>query len=266
MEPKYFDIHSHLQGAEFEHDLHEVVGRMRETGVHTIAVGVDYPSSEKAIVLADQFPEVCACVGLHPADDPTVTFDTAQFSAWAAHEKVVAIGECGLDYYRLPDGDTAEEKSRQRELFEAQIAFATEHDLPLMLHGRPKKGSMDAYEDMLSILEAHAPSQSTLRGNAHFFVGTIDIAKRFLAINFTVSFPGIITFTHEYDEVVKYVPLDMLHGETDSPYATPAPHRGKRNEPSLVIEVVRKIAQLKGHDEEEVRMALLANAVRTFNL
>lgn len=261
--PRYIDIHSHLGDEKLTTDLHEIVGRMREKEVHTITVGCDLQSSKDAVSTADEFPEIFACIGQHPVDNREEKFDIDRYTALASHEKVVAIGECGLDYYR---GADEAEKLRQRNLFEAQIAFAIGRDLPLMLHGRPSKGTMDAYEDMLDILKAHANASATLRGNAHFFVGDMDIAGRFLDINFTMSFAGPITFAHEYDDVVRFVPLDMLHAETDSPYAAPVPYRGKRNEPSYVPEVVKAIAAIKNHPEEEVREALVTNAIRTFGL
>jgi TatD DNase family protein len=143
--------------------------------------------------------------------------------------------------------------------------LAVQVNKPLMLHGRPSTKTMDAYEDMLYILErAKNIYGDKLRGNAHFFVGNIDIAKRFLAIGFTMSFSGVITFTHDYDEVLRFLPLDMIHAETDSPYATPAPNRGKRNSPLYVKYIYEKIAEIKGLEKETVRLQLLENAKRVF--
>jgi TatD DNase family protein len=261
MERAYVDIHSHLNLEHFAHDLPEVVMRMRAQQVCTIVVGVDAATSQKAVLLAENYPEIYACVGIHPVDDLHAVFDPDWLSVLAAHERVVAIGECGLDYYRTDDPN---EKKRQSNIFSAQIEFAATHSLPLMLHGRPTRGTMDAYEDMLAILEDMSRRYSTVRGNAHFFVGSIPIARRFLALNFTLSFPGVITFAREYDEVVQYVPVDMLHAETDAPYATPEPYRGTRNEPVYVTEIVAKIAQIKGHDVETVRAVLRENARRVF--
>ena len=126
---------------------------------------------------------------------------------------------------------------------------------------------MDAYEDMLAILEEAKQLHGTrLRGNAHFFVGTIDIAERFVQIGFTMSFSGVITFTKDYDDVVRYLPITMIHAETDSPYATPAPFRGTRNSSMYVQEIVAKIAVLRSAPLEEVRMQLLENARRMFEI
>jgi TatD DNase family protein len=184
----------------------------------------------------------------------------------ATHPRVVAIGECGLDYY-WPEHDKwlngmVEEKKRQHELFEAQIALALKVDKPLMIHGRPSKGSMDAYEDILEILKNHPG----IRGNVHFFVGDTYMAKQFLDIGFTMSFTGVLTFTHDYDDVVRYIPADSLMSETDAPYVAPTPHRGKRNEPAYVAETVRAIARIRGEDEEVSAHRLAANAGRVFDI
>jgi TatD DNase family protein len=183
----------------------------------------------------------------------------------AAHPRVVAIGECGLDYYwptEKPYRELDEEKVRQRELFEAQITIALQVNKPLMIHGRPSKGSMDAYEDILAILKNHPG----IRGNVHFFVGDINIAKQFLDIGFTMSFTGVLTFTHDYDDVVLYIPSDFLMSETDAPYVAPVPHRGKRNEPLFVRETVAAIARIRGEHPEQTAEILCANASRYFCL
>ena len=138
---------------------------------------------------------------------------------------------------------------------------------PLMLHGRPSKGSMDAYEDMIEILHvAKRKHGERVKGNFHFFVGDIAIAQRVIDIGFTVSFSGVITFAKEYEEVVRFVPLTMMHAETDSPYASPVPLRGKRNSPLNVTYIVQKIAEIKGIKEEDVADQLLKNAQSMFGL
>ena len=262
----FFDIHSHLHDKAFHEDRDTVVKEMKDYGVGTIVVGTDIKESNAAITLAEKYDHIYATIGLHPADDPTEIFDVEKYMKLAEHKKVVAIGECGLDYFRL-EGDASAEKIRQKEVPEKQIALAVAVDKPLMLPGRPRKGSMDAYEDMLHILESMKKVYGLkLRGNAHFFVGTVDIAKRFIDIGFTMSFSGVITFTKDYDDVVRYLPLTMIHAETDSPYATPVPYRGKRNTPMYVQEIVAKIAVLRELPMEEVRMQLLENAKRVFTI
>jgi TatD DNase family protein len=187
-------------------------------------------------------------------------FDHDFYKTLALHPKVVAIGECGLDYYRL-ETDTV---AKQKEAFVAQIELANEVGKPLMLHIRPgaKGQQSDAYRDAWELLKAH----TKVLGNVHFFAGTREDAQRFFDIGYTISFTGVITFTHDYDEVVMYAPLDMLHAETDAPYVTPAPKRGQRNEPFNVQEVVKRIAEIKNTDFETVRLQLRENARTLFGV
>ncbi len=276
----FFDIHSHLHDKAFHDDRDTVIEEMKGYGVASISIGTDLSTSKDAVALSEAHENIYATIGLHPADNVTEAFDKEAFTTLLLEgKKVIAIGECGLDYHYIETfferdkeskGIThtkVEEADRQKKIFEEQVNFAVEHNLPLMLHGRPSKGSMDAYEDMLCILEKAKKEYGTkLRGNAHFFVGNIDIAKRFVDIGFTMSFSGVITFTKDYDDVVRYLPITMIQAETDSPYATPAPFRGKRNSPMYVQEVVAKIAVLRTEPFEEVRVQLLENAKRIFDL
>lgn len=274
-----FDIHAHLHDKAFDEDRDAVLQEMKEYGLGAITVGTDQAESKKAIELAKNYPHIYAAVGLHPADNVTEVFDKEFYTKLADNEKVVAIGECGLDYHYIDtffkrDVDSGKvtwnkdaEADRQQSIFLEQVELAVELNKPIMLHGRPTKGSMDAYEDMLHILENAKKKYGTkLRGNAHFFVGNIDIAERFVQLGFTMSFSGVITFTKDYDDVVRYLPLTMIQAETDSPYATPAPFRGKRNSPMYVQEVVARIAVLRSQPLEEVRVQLLENAKRIFGI
>ena len=251
--PKYFDIHSHLNFKDYDADRDEVIQRLKETETHTICIGTDFESSKQAVALADKYEEIYACIGVHPVDK-LESFEVEKFESLVRNPKVVAIGECGLDFYHAKKDADYE---RQKKLFLAQIEFALAHDKPLMIHAR------DAYEELLNILEPMKKEYGAkLRGNVHFFTGNIEVAKRFFDIGFTVSFTGVITFTHDYDEVIKSAPLEMIMSETDAPYVAPVPYRGKRNEPSFVSEVVKSIARVRGEDEERVRVALVNNALR----
>ena len=274
-----FDIHTHIHDTAYDEDRDSIVKEMKDYGLGAITVGTDQEESKKAVELAMNNPHIYAAVGLHPADNVTEIFDEDFYTTLAGNEKVVAIGECGLDYHYIEtffkrDVDAGKvtwnkdaEADRQQEIFEKQVELAVKLNKPLMLHGRPSKGSMDAYEDMLHILENAKKKHGTkLRGNAHFFVGSIDIAERFVQLGFTMSFSGVITFTKDYDDVVRYLPLTMIQAETDSPYATPAPFRGQRNSPMYVQEVVAKIAVLRNEPFEEVRMQLLENTKRIFGI
>ncbi len=181
---------------------------------------------------------------------------------------MVGIGECGLDYSRLskiPE-EAVKQKADQRIVFEQHIKLANEVGKPLMLHIRDPKnvpaGQPSAYDDAYEILSA----QAQVKGNVHFFAGSLEVAKKYVALGFTLSFTGVITFTCDYDEVIKWVPKDMILAETDAPYVAPVPYRGKRNESIYIIEIVRKIAQLRGETEEEMRVQLVKNAIRVFSL
>ncbi len=254
------DIHSHLADKYFDGRRDEVVAEMRRRGAITISVGVDEESSRRATAAAAAAHGcVWACVGVHPEEHPQ-GFSEKAFNAMAALPRTVAVGECGLDYFRAPRNEV---RKAQLELLEAQYALARAHALPLMLHVRPSRGSRDAYEDILSFLEARALSEP-VAGNVHFFAGGIAEARRFLNLGFTLSFTGVITFVQEYDAVVRFAPLDALHAETDAPFVAPVPYRGRPSEPWMAEEVVRRIAALKGLPFEAVRAALCENALRTF--
>ena len=248
--PRYFDIHSHLNFPDYQKDLDEVIKRLKETETYTIVVGTDFESSKRAVELANKYPEIYACIGVHPVNK-LESFEVEKFESLIQNPKVVMIGECGLDFFHA---DKSVDYERQKKLFLDQLDFALTHDKPVMIHAR------DAYEELLEILEPLKETHGKeLRGNTHFFAGNVNVAKRFFDIGFTVSFTGVVTFTRDYDEVIKSAPLDMIMSETDAPYVAPIPYRGKRNEPSYVNEVVKRIAEVRGENEEVVRVALVNN-------
>ncbi|MBP9711088.1 MAG: TatD family hydrolase [Candidatus Pacebacteria bacterium] len=268
---KYFDAHTHVQFVAFKDDADDVMARAKEAGVGMNIVGTQYDTSAQAVTLAEKYDEAYATIGLHPIhtskshhDEKELgeggkeftsrgeQFDAAAYEALAESPKVIAIGECGLDYYRLDEAT----KKVQVENFIAQIELANKLRKPLMLHIR------QAYADALELLKAHAK----VRGDVHFFAGDWGVAKQFLDLGFTLSFTGVVTFTHDYDEVVKNTPLDMILTETDAPYVTPVPYRGKRNEPMYIPEIVKKIAEIKGVEFEQAREQILKNTERVFNL
>lgn len=285
--PKYIDIHSHVNFKAFDEDRDAVIKRALENDTWVINVGTQVDTSRDAVELANKYSEgVYAIIGLHPIhtgasyhDEKELgeggkeftsrgeSFDKDAYRELLKDKKVVAIGECGLDYYRMD----AESIEKQKQAFIAQIELANEFSKPLMLHIRnqPKDNSNDAYMDALEILKKHLDVKSLpagKRGDVHFFAGNLEVAKAFLDFGFTLSFTGVITFTHDYDEVVRNTPLDMIMSETDSPYVTPTPYRGKRNEPVYVSEVVKKIAEIKNLSVEEVGGAIVANAKRVFSI
>ena len=275
---KYIDTHTHVNLSAFDEDRDDVLARAKSAGVALINVGTKRSTSEKAVEIASTNEHAYAIVGLHPVqttarhhdEDETgeggkpftskgEVFDYEYFKELAKDTRVVAIGECGLDYFHT----TPESIGVQKDAFISQIHLANELGKPLMLHIRNgKDASMNAYRDVWEILK----SESKVAGNAHFFVGTVDDAKLFLDIGFSVSFTGVVTFTRDYDEVIRYVPDEMIHAETDAPYVAPVPHRGTRNEPAYVIEVAKKLAEIRGFDEEEFRTQLLSNARQLYTV
>jgi len=263
---RYIDIHSHLGFKDYDQDLKEVVKRMESSGISTITIGMDLESSREAVRIANENKNIFACIGVHPADKKDFVFNESDFVELVKNPKVVAIGECGLDYFRIT-GDIEAEKTRQKKEFIKQVEFAIKYNKALMLHVRDGIMSGEAYQDAFDILNSKFNIlNSKPKGNMHFFAGSLNIAKKFIDLGFTISFTGVITFAKQYDEVLKNIPLDKIHAETDSPYVAPVPYRGKRNEPTYVIEVVKKIAEIRGEDFEKVRIQLLENAIRVFGL
>ncbi|MFZ2523554.1 MAG: TatD family hydrolase [Minisyncoccia bacterium] len=261
---EYFDIHSHIYFPDFDKDREEEIKKIKKAKIGTITIGTNLESSKTAIEIAKEHEGFYACVGQHPSDLVSDSVFDEKLIKLCDHRHVVAIGECGLDYFRIKSDDS-ELKTIQKTIFEYQIDLALTKDLPLMLHIRSTKDSLDAYEDALEILEHHSRiAGDKLKGNAHFFAGDIQILKRFLSIGFTASFTGVVTFTRDYDEYIKYIPLDMIMAETDSPFVAPVPHRGKRNSPLYIPEVVKKLAEIRGEDLETLKNALISNTLRVF--
>ncbi len=261
---QYIDIHSHIQGNEYDNDREVLLAELTTENIATIAVGVDLASSNDAVTLANSHKNVFAAIGQHPTDTDD-TFNDNAFASLSSNERVRAIGECGLDYFRADDITTA--RVKQMPTFEAQIALASSLKKPLMIHARPSKGSMDAYCDVIEMLKsAKREYGDALTANIHFFVGGVEEAHAFLELDFTVSYTAVLTFTHDYDEVVRYVPLRSILAETDSPYVAPPPNRGKRNTPHAVAEVVRAIACIRNENEEAVRSTMVKNAKRVFSI
>lgn len=265
MNVKYVDAHCHIQFEQYAEDDTTLIERMCEEGVAGIVVGCDLESSKKAVALAEKYEHLYAAVGLHPNRVAEEKFNEEEYRMLAAHPKVVAIGECGLDYFR-PTEVNDEVKRKQKAILNDQIELAAELDTPLIIHCRPSKGTYDAYQDLITMLKEAKAKYSNLRGDIHFFVGGIEEAEAFFALDFTISFTAVITFARDYDAVIRAVPLTSILSETDAPYLAPASRRGQRNDPLAVIDVVAKIAEIRGDDPETVRQTLLANARRVFVL
>ncbi|TSD03005.1 MAG: TatD DNase family protein [Parcubacteria group bacterium Athens0714_16] len=259
MEFNYIDIHSHLNFPDFDKDREDVIDKMKSEGIGTICVGADLKTSRECVELADKYENIWATIGVHP-NDSEEDFREEDYLELVKNKRVVGVGECGLDYFRTK-GEPIIEKKRQRDLFEKQIQFAIKNNLPLMIHAR------DSYDDILDILISYKKEfGDKVCGNIHFFAGSKDTAKKFIEIGFTISFSGVITFTNDYDEAVKYVPIDKIMPDSDSPFVAPAPFRGKRNEPFYIKEIVKRIAEIKELDLETVKEQMVKNAIKLFKL
>ncbi len=258
---RYVDAHCHLQFAEYEADNAELITHMAEQGVAGIVVGCDSSSSRAAVALAVQYEHLYAAVGQHPNQEEF--FDAEEMRELLRHERVAAVGECGLDYYR-PAEVTEAVIEAQKELFKKHIALAVEFNKPLIIHARPSKGTMDAYQDLIQLLVEAKKSAPHLRGDIHFFVGGVAEADALIELGFTLSFTAVVTFARDYDEVIRHVPLTSILAETDAPYVAPASRRGQRNDPLSVVDVVAKIAEIRGEELEHVRETLFKNTEGLF--
>jgi TatD DNase family protein len=255
---KLFDAHCHLQLPQFDADRAQVLARMQASKTGGLVIGVDLPTSVAAIELAKQHDFLWASVGLHPNDNPDELFDMAAYERLAREEKVVAIGECGLDYFR--SGGTPEEKAAQKVRFEAQIELALTVGKPLIVHCR------NAHDNMLEILKDYMGNHPALQVIIHFFTGTGELAAQYLELGCYLSFPGPITYTDMYDQSILDTPLERILSETDSPFAAPVPYRGKRNEPAYVEHVVAKIALIKEMDFPDAAAQITKNSQKLFGL
>lgn len=274
---KYIDTHAHLNLPAFADDVAVVAERCLAEDVAVINVGTTEATSKRAVELAATYDHCYAIIGLHPiqaapgeVDEESAkkggtpqrevaeTFNPDFYRALAAKGKVVGIGECGFDYFHTTPGSYA----TQEAAFIAQIELANELSQPLMIHTRgPKPGEASptgrsVYADVYEVLKQYAK----VPFNVHFYAGTYEEAVRFFDLGGTISFTGVITFAKVYEEIVRAVPLAKLHGETDCPYVAPVPYRGQRCEPWMVKEVYKKIAAIRGEDEEAVRATLMENA------
>ncbi len=266
MQMKYVDAHCHVQFDMYDPDRDALITRMKEEGVAGIVVGVDLESSKKAVALAEKHEHLFASIGLHPNREGDEWYEASHYRLLAQSPKVVAIGECGLDYFRPAHIDD-EVKRKQRTILNDQIMLATELDKPLIIHSRPSKGTQNAYQDLISILTKAKKEHPRLRGDIHFFVGGLEEAQALIKLDFTLSFTAVITFARDYDTVIKAVPLTSILCETDSPYVPPTNRtRGSRNDPLAVVDVVLKIAEIRNEPLESVRTALFKNATRLFAL
>jgi TatD DNase family protein len=282
------DVHTHLNFAAFDKDRDEVMARAQKAEIKMICVGADVKTSESAIALAEKYPnDAWATVGCHPhystqinADDTQISADNNQrkfadksadisvLKKLAGHQKVVAIGECGLDYYRFKIQDFPLEadppltegfKNKQKEIFIKQIELAQELKKPLMIHCR------DAFGDLIKILKSYIIN---LKSSVifHFFTGTKKDAEVLLSLGTYFTFGGVITFSRSYDEIIKFLPIENIMLETDAPYVAPELYRGQRNEPVYITEVAKKVAEIKNLEYNKVLERTTENAKKVFGI
>lgn len=286
--PKYIDIHAHVNFVLFDEDRKDVLRRAIDNDTWVINIGTQLDTSLSAVRISEEYDEgVYATIGLHPthtsssyADQDELgvyskefathgeVFDKEKYRNMFKEGKVLAIGECGLDYFHLKDGDL----EKQKEAFIAQIELANELGIPLMLHIRNSDEdlSTSAYQDALGILKKY----SKVKGVIHFFAGELKDAIDFINFGFYISFAGVITYPPKKinprnintEETIKTVPLDMIMADTDSPYVAPVPNRGKINEPINVKDIVAKIAEIKKLPIDEVASRIVENAKNLFGI
>lgn len=253
------DSHAHIQGNEYDDEVEAVIERARGVGVEKIiAVGGagDMSSNTDAIALADSFHAVYATVGMHPHDAKDVGIEELEtLRGLTTHPKVVAVGETGLDYYYNHSSHELQEQA-----FSSFIHMACETGLPIVVHER------DAAEKAAELLRQEGNGK--LCGVIHCFTGNYQAARAYLDLGFYLSFTGIITFKNAEPlrAVVRQIPLDRILVETDAPYLTPVPHRGKRNEPAYVRFVAETVAKVRGISLEEVASITTANTQKLFSL
>ncbi len=277
---KFIDTHSHINFDAFRDDADEVINRALDNNVWMILVGTDHKTSKKALSLANKYQEgVYVSVGLHPVhlDSNVITgedykfnprfeeFNHSVYEELAKFEKTIAIGEIGLDYYHLPKNQDVEMcKKKQKEVFLAQLKIARTQNLPVIIHCR------DAHVDMIDIIETFRRENRSMFprarpwGVVHCFCESEDIAWKYFDLGLIISFTGNITFGNKLDSLIRRIPSNKFMIETDSPYLTPEPFRGKRNEPVLVQNIASKIAKVKNLNLDRIAEITTQNAKSLF--
>lgn len=256
----YIDSHCHINFPDLAQRMPDILGRMAENRVtHALCISVDLPDFPQVLALAEQHANIFASVGVHPDYEDTPEPDVEQLISLSRHDKVIAIGETGLDYYRL-QGDLEWQRSR----FRTHIRAARATGKPLIIHTR------SASDDTIRILREEGAGTSTggPAGVMHCFTESQEVADAAMEMGFYISFSGIVTFksAKALQEVAKAVPVERMLIETDSPYLAPVPYRGKTNEPGFVKHVAEYIAQLKSIPVEEVAHHTTRNFFRLFQL
>ena len=256
MKPMIFDSHAHYDSSQFDEDREALLNSMQEHGIGTIInVGADWDSVTEAVELAQKYPHVYAAVGLHPDEVGDLNEERLEFmKSQCQHEKVVAVGEIGLDYYW--DNESHE---TQKKWFIRQLELARSSDLPVIIHSR------DAAEDTLKIMKEHAQG---LCGVIHCFSGSKELAEEYVKMGFHIGIGGVVTFKNgkKLKEIAASIPLERILLETDCPYLAPEPYRGKRNSSLYIPHIAQEIANLRGITYEEVVAQTEQNAKMLFGI
>ena len=256
-----FDTHAHLHDPWIGDDLPDVIDRATEAGVgRIVTIGCSLEDSHNALNVAEQYEHVWATLGVHPHDAKDWTTEIeSEFRTMAQHKKIVAIGEIGLDFYRnlSPHDD-------QYRAFEAQLALADDLNLPVVIHSR------DAHEECYGVLLewANRGTREFPIGVIHCFSGDAELAQRYVELGFLISFAGPVTYpkNNALREAAATLPLEAIVIETDCPYLSPQPHRGKRNEPANIRHTARQVAESRGVELEEIADQLVANGLSLFRI
>ncbi|MBI4117583.1 MAG: TatD family hydrolase [Parcubacteria group bacterium] len=274
----FFDTHTHVNFIAYKDDDEVVLKRAYQQGTWLVNVGTQKDTSKKSVELASRFEKgVYASIGLHPvhldgdryeeyfADGKKSEFkvrrerfDYDYYANLAKHPRVVAVGEVGLDYYKRKKSEIFELRNTQIENLLEHLKLALEFDLPLIIHCR------DAHSDLKRFVADHRKEMQKVGAVVHCFTAKEDDAKYYISCGMRISFTGLITFCHDWDDIIEKTDIAHILSETDAPYLTPVPHRGKRNEPSFVKYVVARIAEIKRMDAEEVEKRLFENALSFF--
>lgn len=256
------DVHAHLTDAKYEEDLEEILFNSSENGIEKIiSAGYDVVSSQKAIELSEIYQPIYATIGVHPENVNDFDEDSIEtLKKLSKNKKVVAVGEIGLDYHYFSDlneNEIIKLKEKQKDIFVKQIELANELELPIVVHSR------DAIGDTIEILKTHKPKRASL---IHCFSGSVESAKILLQLGYSFSFGGVVTFKNARQalDVVEMLPIEKILLETDCPYLSPEPFRGKRNEPKNIVYVADKIAKIKNLSIEEVALRTTENASLLF--
>lgn len=257
---RLIDTHCHVNADIFKNDWKEVVERTLKEGTDMVVVGTDLESSKKAIDIAKNYSGVFAAVGLHPTEVLTKDWRSQilRIAELIDNPKVVAIGEIGFDRYRMPEADIDKIMQTQEVVFDFFMGEAVRSKKPIIIHTR----------DAMDILETKYPTlkEKGIVGVQHCFPGNLEQAEKLFAIDFKIGFNGLITFNGKWDKMIKELSLSQMLIETDAPYLTPVPNRGKRNEPGYVKLVAEHIAKVKNISTDEVVKSTTKNAKELFNL